>query len=150
MTYPGHYLHPIARTVSLHAPMVSGYVGARLYAQGKWPSPDLPIEDNATQFILENTGTGNFTLQMNQFDAPASGRTVLGIPVTLVPGGRRTLTYNPSGPYIEFKAVDASAGAFLKAQVMSKLRWDRLCFTEDEQPTGFNQAGYTPLASLPT
>jgi hypothetical protein len=144
---PGEYLYPIARTTTVHAPMVSGYVTARLLVRGAPMPPVVPLEEHATQFILENTGTSSFSLQMLQAldRSPSSGRTVLGPVVSLVPGGgHRTINANPSGYYIEFKATAVGAGnaAFLKAQVTSKLKWDILAFDKDEQPPEFNKAGY--------
>ncbi len=143
---PGEYLYPIARTTTLHAPMVSGYVTGRLLVRGAPQEPVAPAEDHQTQFILENTGQYQFTLQMLQAldRSPSSGRTVLGPAVTLVPnGGRRTINATPSGYYIEFKATAVSGGdCFLKAQVTSKLKWDILAMTKDEQLPGWNRAGY--------
>lgn len=143
---PGEYLYPTARTTVVHAQMVSGYVTARLLVRGAPLPPVIPAEEHATQFILENTGTDSFTLQMFQaLDRfPSSGRTVLGPAVTLVPGGgHRMINANPSGYYIEFKATAVDGNnAFLKAQLSSKLKWDILGFTKDEQLPAINQAGY--------
>jgi hypothetical protein len=50
----------------------------------------------------------------------------------------------PSGYYLEFKATSVTGRGVLKAQLASKLKWDVLAFSKDEQPPAFN-AGYETL-----
>lgn len=143
----GEYYAPIARTTVVHAPCVSGYVAARLYVRGAPLPPVLPLEDHATDIIVENTGASAFTVQIEQglYRDPASGRTPLCDAVSVVSGGRRTVHTVPSGYYLDFRVTSVtnpSDSATLRAQLTSKLKWDILGFTKDEQPTAFNQAGY--------
>jgi hypothetical protein len=124
--------------------MVSGYVGARLQWQG------TPIasgyQDYSAQCILENMGSTTFSVQIRQCsDYSVTGpRENLGAAVSLVPSGRKTVNFIPGKQYLEFQATAVTnvGQAMLKAQIVSKIRWDLMGFGAREY-TGF--AGGDPF-----
>jgi hypothetical protein len=129
--FEGEYSHPLVRPTVFQAPMVSGYVTARLQWDG------VPIasgyQDYATQVVLENIGENTFSVQMQQCsDYSATGpREAIGPAQSLVPLGRKTINILVSKPYLEFKASTATnQKANLKVQLNSKVRWNLMGFSE--------------------
>ena len=131
------YGGPFQRTTAFSAPMVSGYVTARLEAVHVPASTESGYSNQLVQAILENQGGGNFTVQINQTnDYSVTGpREALGGAISLVPGGYRVLNFQAGKRYLEFKATavtSSSSGNILRANLSSRYAWNILAFGESD------------------
>lgn len=130
MNYAGEYPQPIRRTTPTHAAMVSGYITARLSAQGGLFNSTGYLPQQAT-VLLENVGSTDFTVQMVETDDYVEGpRTDVGSAVALVPRGFNTVNVTPTKQYLEFKCTSGSGE--LRARLESQVRWDHMAFDKTE------------------
>ena len=137
--YPGEYTQPIPRVTNLQIPVVASFVTGRLRAQEMVSGAATGYifggsgyADNTTVAIVENVGLTSFTVQLQETtDRTVSGpRTVIAGPLTVVPDGRKTVTFIPTQQYLEVKST--SGDGQLRLQLQSKIRWDVLGFAKDD------------------
>ena len=126
----GEYPQPLLRNQFIQAPMVSGYTTVRLST-----TPALVNTsglDNTILVLLENVGNTSFAVKINQtVDPSVSGlRTTVVNPVSLVPGGRSTVTFYPSAQFLEFATT--SGGGKLRAQLTSRQAWSEMAFSKTD------------------
>ena len=131
------YGGPLQRTTAFIAPMVSGYVTARLEAVHVPISAESGYSNQGVQALLQNHGGGNFTVQINQTnDYSVTGpREPIGGAISLVPGGCKVVNFLAGKRYLEFKATATTThadGNVLKASLTSRYAWNVLAFAESD------------------
>jgi hypothetical protein len=100
---PGEYTQPLVRKAFVQAPVVSGYVAARLQAQD-WFQPTISGGANDMLVTYENVGNTYISVQLQETnDRSISGtRTMLpGTAKMLCPGGQATLSATQKARFLE-------------------------------------------------
>lgn len=119
------------RKTEFQAPIVSGYVTARLQVEG---NPEISISgfvDNTTQVLVRNTGINTVSFRLQGTDDYTSGpREWVGAAQTLVPSGRTNYSVTPRHNYIE--VVGQSGTSAVHFQLESRLRWNELAFAKTD------------------
>ena len=135
MNSAGIYPQPLIRTTFLQCPLVPGYTTARLSSILQFGGTTvLPAQpDNSVVALLENTGDAQATVQFRQTndDSPLGTgvRSNVGAATVLVPGGRASVTFTPTQPFLEVTCTAGSV-AQLRAQLQSQLMWNECAFAK--------------------
>jgi hypothetical protein len=156
----GQYTQPLNRPAFVQDPVVAGFTTMRLWAglqmSGTGTSPSLT--DNLVLATLENTGDVSVTAQFRQVGdyssglpaynavltdgiiaTPGSGtkaqtapyRSNLGSTHTLVPGGRKTISFTPTQQYVELWGVSGGPSQ-IKLQLDTQVPWTLLGFAKND------------------
>ncbi len=146
--YPGEYPQPLVRKTFVQAPVVSGYVAARLQSQD-WFLPTISGGANNMLVTYENVGNTYFTVLLRETtDRSISGvRTTLpGTEQMLCPGGQVTLSATNKARYLEVYCSGTTTGQ-LRMQIDSQRQWVEMAFDKTETtfyPTSLWQAKEQP------
>lgn len=132
MPYPGEYTNPLPRITNVQETIVSGYATTRLRVAEREYVAVSGHEDNDLQVVLENPGTSaTVTVQFKQTDdITATGtRLDVGDPVSLVPGGRKTVNLAPWQEYLE---IHGTTDGQIRAMISGKRRWEKMAFAKTD------------------
>lgn len=137
MLHSGEYPQPLDRATTFMAPLVAGYATLRLQASlqfiGTGTTPAL--DDNLIMALVENTSLNTCKVQFLQTGDYISGpRQALGVPFTLVPGGRRTVTFTPIQEYIEMWSPSVGGGgpAEIRGEFSTQIPLTLLAFAKND------------------
>lgn len=133
--YPGEYPQPLPRKHFVHAPVVSGYVSARLRAED-WVQPTLSGTGLPTNMMVtfENVGGTAFSVLLRETnDRSISGtRYNLTTARMIVPGGQYTSQVAGGVlPFLEVYCTGTTTGE-LKMQIESQRQWRELAMDRDD------------------
>jgi hypothetical protein len=153
MEQAGIYPSPLQRPTFVQCPLVSGFTTARLYSPYDFSgSTPVPITgDHTCAAILENTGDTQAAVVINQTGTEwyLGTRTVLAAG-TIQPGGRITVAFTPTQPYIEV-ACTFFGPAEMRMQLTSQMQWSVLGFRKDDvmYPQSLWAANYSAFPPVP-
>ena len=111
---------------------MSGYATMRLRVQDQNYVGVSGHEDHDLQVVLENPGTTTtVAIQFKQTDdITATGtRTDVGVAVSLVPGGRKTISFAPWQEYLE---MHGTSDGQVRGQIAAKKRWEKMAFAKTD------------------
>lgn len=145
---PGEYPQPLVRKTSVHCPVVSGYVAARLFSQD-FVAPTISGSNTSMLVTFENVGNTAFSVILRETDdrSTSGTRYNLGSAVSLAPGGQDTKLYANRRPYLEVYCNGTTSGQ-LRLQIDSQRTWNQLGFdrTDPYYPTSLYQGKTSPGA----
>lgn len=138
MIYPGEYPQPLTRITNVQAPVVGGYVTARLQVQGDLVHSatadglsESGYVDNTTMVTLENTGANTVSVRLQGCNDYTSGpREWVGAQQTVVPSGRVNYSVTPRHTYLEVQGISGTSA--VRMQLSSRLKWDQLGFDKTD------------------
>lgn len=128
--YPGEYTQPLVRKTLVQAPVISGYVTARLQAQDYFP-PTISGATTNMLVTLENTGINTTAISLQETsDRSVSGtRYTIMNAVTVVPGGQTTQFVNQGYlPFLELYCSGTNGDSTVRMQIDSQRRWTEMGF----------------------
>lgn len=135
--YPGEYPQPLVRKTFVQAPVVSGYVAARLQQQD-WVGPAISgTPATGLAITYENVGNTWFSVVCQATDDRSiSGvRTVIpGTAAMLCPGGQAVASGYTKNKYLEVFCTGTTSGN-LRMQIESQRQWVELGFDKVDDAT---------------
>jgi hypothetical protein len=154
LDYSGVYPAPLLRPTYVQCPLVAGYTTARLYSPYDFggSSPIPPTPDHTVFAVLENTDPNNAAaVAINQTGTEWSlGTRTLSAFGTIVPGGRISVNWVQTQPYLEI-ACTWGGPAEIRAQITSQMQWSVLGFrkTDPMYPPQLWEANYSAYPAVP-
>lgn len=148
----GEYPSPLTCVTLVQAPVVSGYVSARLRCLEDI-TPAISGEDTTMTVVFRNVGNTLCAVKLRQ----TTDRSISGVRIdvvsgiSLVPGGRRTVsTQNARLNYLELYCYSGGPST-VSMEIASQRKWEQLGFDKvgdaSFYPTSLWQAKAFPVAA---